>query len=531
MIAEEGGSASTTSDSRILVRHFSGGRQRQRILVIKLDHFGDFITGLPALEQLRLAFPRDHIRLVCGPWNVALARECGLVDEVRSYTYFPENAIGWNGEPIESLEQFRTAASGHYDIAIDLRVDEDTRLLLAEVDASLRCGIGARGRFPFLDIILPPEHENRVNPAANAAAGTLIAPDRFRSQMPLRAPFFHETDFSVTDQYLLDGPNISLPRGRFRITYGLRSLGVPSLLGASVQIEVTRDGTHLVAREHLKRRRHLGMAAPSLEFATENEGSHYEFRLHTGGRAPGARLRFTGVWLEQLEEGGVPGIHSRLLPSELHVGEKLALLVSLVDERTRQLYTDRMLPEQPIADPDTAAALAAIPAQARRIVVAPLSNSRLRDWPLHRYAELVRRMLAELDCRVILIGSPAQAEPIARIVRDNGGDERILDLAGKTKWSDLPAILRQADLVICNNSGVAHLSAACGARTLALYSGSHQPQEWGPRGRDAHTIMAAVPCSPCGLDELESCPNGHRCMLEITPEFVMGQVMALLKPH
>jgi ADP-heptose:LPS heptosyltransferase len=36
--------------------------------------------------------------------------------------------------------------------------------------------------------------------------------------------------------------------------------------------------------------------------------------------------------------------------------------------------------------------------------------------------------------------------------------------------------------VISNNSGVAHLAAACGAPTLTIYSGSHQPQEWGPRG-------------------------------------------------
>jgi ADP-heptose:LPS heptosyltransferase len=47
--------------------------------------------------------------------------------------------------------------------------------------------------------------------------------------------------------------------------------------------------------------------------------------------------------------------------------------------------------------------------------------------------------------------------------------------------------------VIANNSGVAHLAVACGTPTLAIYSGSHQPQEWGPRGNNVRAVMALVP--------------------------------------
>ena len=48
----------------------------------------------------------------------------------------------------------------------------------------------------------------------------------------------------------------------------------------------------------------------------------------------------------------------------------------------------------------------------------------------------------------------------------------------------------RAALVIANNSGVAHLAASCGTPTLAVYSGSHQPQEWGPRGNNVRAVMA-----------------------------------------
>src|ERR1700731_4948423 len=78
-----------------------GGR---RLLILKLDHFGDFLIGLPALKRLRQAFPADHITLVCGSWNVELARRLGVADEVRTYDFFPENGALWAGQPFEDLQ-------------------------------------------------------------------------------------------------------------------------------------------------------------------------------------------------------------------------------------------------------------------------------------------------------------------------------------------------------------------------------------------------------------------------------------------
>src|SRR6266576_1636520 len=98
-----------------------------RILVLKLDHLGDFLIGLPALLRLRAIFPKAHITLICGPWNIRTARELCVVDDIRSYGFFPESAKDWSGDAIEGLDQFREICEGHFDIALDLRVDEDTR--------------------------------------------------------------------------------------------------------------------------------------------------------------------------------------------------------------------------------------------------------------------------------------------------------------------------------------------------------------------------------------------------------------------
>jgi ADP-heptose:LPS heptosyltransferase len=492
------------------------GRDRRRLLVLKLDHYGDFLIGLPALKRLRQAFPADHITLVCGSWNLELARRLGVADEVRTYDFFPENGALWTGQPFEDLQRFRETCSGGFDIAIDLRVDEDTRFLLEHVEAATRCGIGLRARYPFLDIVLPPQFERRESEGRWIS----IEPDRFESSMPRRTPFFHENDFSVTNTHLVFGPYILLPRGRFRAHFGLRLVtALPRLSRVRLVIDATRSaGAETVATGRVSWSHNGEPRGAALEFANDDPGALYEFRIHARGRPIRSRLRFFGVRIER-----IGGSSARFKRSELHIGEQLSLLVDLIEQRTRTLYARDLFasapPEFEIARGD---------ASAKHIVISPVSNSELRDWGMANYARLIALLLAGMNCRIVLVGSGAQHRQLERLLEENGRDPRITNLAGASDWFGTAEIVRAADLVIANNSGVAHLAAACGTPTLAIYSGSHQPQEWGPRGDNVRAVMALVPCSPCGYDKLEKCPNDHLCMKQIAPETIADQAVAML---
>jgi ADP-heptose:LPS heptosyltransferase len=490
-----------------------GGR---RLLVLKLDHYGDFLIGLPALKRLREAFPADHITLVCGSWNLELARRLGVADEVRTYDFFPENGALWTGQPFEELERFRKVCRGAFDIAIDLRVDEDTRLLLEHVEAAMRCGIGLRARYPFLDIVLPPQFERRESEGRWIS----IEPDRFESCMPRRTPFFHENDFSVTNKHLVFGPYILLPRGRLRAHFGLRLVtALPRLSRVTLVIDVTRNaGSETVATGRVSWSHRGEPLGEVLEFANEDPGALYEFRIHARGRPIRSRLRFFGVRIELTD-----GSTARFKRSELHIGEQLSLLVDLIEQRTRNLYPRDLFDRTPPGFKNTGR-----DDSAKRVVISPVSNSELRDWGTANYARLIALLLDRTDCRIVLVGSGAQHRQLERILEENGRDPRITNVAGASDWFGTAEIVRAADLVIANNSGVAHLAAACGAPTLAIYSGSHQPQEWGPRGDSVRAIMALVPCSPCGYDKLEECPNDHLCMKQIAPETIADQAIAML---
>ena len=492
------------------------GRDSRRLLVLKLDHYGDFLIGLPALKRLRQAFPADHITLVCGSWNAELARRLGIADEVRAYDFFPENGALWSGQPFEDLQRFHEVCSGGFDIAIDLRVDEDTRFLLEHVGAATRCGIGLRARYPFLDIVLPPQFERRESEGRWIS----IEPDRFESCMPKRTPFYHENDFSVTNTHLVFGPYILLPPGRFRAHFGLRLLtALPRLSRIRLVIDATRNaGDEIVAIGRVAWS-HSGEPRDAvLEFVNDDPGALYEFRIHARGHPIRSRLRFFGVRIEP-----VGASSARFKRSELHIGEQLSLLVDLIEQRTRILYPRNLFARTPPGFKNTGR-----DASPKRVVISPLSNSQLRDWGTANYARLIALLLDRTDCRIVLVGSGAQHRQLERILDENGRDPRITNLAGAGDWFATAEIVRAADLVIANNSGVAHLAAACGTPTLAIYSGSHQPQEWGPRGDRVRAIMALVPCSPCGYDKLEECPNDHLCMKQIAPETITDQAIAML---
>ena len=53
-----------------------------RILVVRTDKLGDFITALPTCKVLKQYDPRNHIIVCVAPLNESLARACDFIDEV-----------------------------------------------------------------------------------------------------------------------------------------------------------------------------------------------------------------------------------------------------------------------------------------------------------------------------------------------------------------------------------------------------------------------------------------------------------------
>jgi lipopolysaccharide export system permease protein len=125
------------------------------------------------------------------------------------------------------------------------------------------------------------------------------------------------------------------------------------------------------------------------------------------------------------------------------------------------------------------------------IVMIPKSNSPFKDWPVERFAELGNRLLKKpvfSASVIVVLGLTHQKAALAPLTEALPAS-RVLDLSGQTDMPTACAILKQAQLVISNDSGLLHMAGALQAPLVGLY-GPTNDVEYAPRG--PHVSIAKV---------------------------------------
>ena len=137
----------------------------KRILAVKLDHIGDLITALPALRRLRQHFPLARIHLLASGAAKAFLSGENCVDELIEFEFFhTRSGLGQKELTQDDLLVLGERLKPYgFDLALDLRKQIETRHVLQYVPARLRAGYNHLGRFPWLDIALEWEGDNRLN--------------------------------------------------------------------------------------------------------------------------------------------------------------------------------------------------------------------------------------------------------------------------------------------------------------------------------------------------------------------------------
>jgi ADP-heptose:LPS heptosyltransferase len=162
------------------------------------------------------------------------------------------------------------------------------------------------------------------------------------------------------------------------------------------------------------------------------------------------------------------------------------------------------------------------------IIVAPFSNSPIRDWPSAHVTELIGLLLeAPGTSRIRVVGAPNQRLGACEIVRFHPAD-RVTNECGRMAWPTVLDALRSAACVIGNNSGIAHVAGALGTPTVCVFGGSHQRMEWRPRGNHVVVLSRAIGCSPCHLDHGQLSPYSKACLRNIAPVAVRDAALMIM---
>jgi len=140
------------------------------------------------------------------------------------------------------------------------------------------------------------------------------------------------------------------------------------------------------------------------------------------------------------------------------------------------------------------------------LLINPFSRWRSKEWPLDRYAQLIRRITHDWGLPVVLTGSherTRQAEHLLDLIRSH----RVVSLVGRLSLAQALCLYRHAGVMVTGDSGPMHIAAALGTRLIALF-GPTLPECTGPWGPGHRIIQKRKP------------PTHHTYLKDLTNEYI-----------
>lgn len=167
---------------------------------------------------------------------------------------------------------------------------------------------------------------------------------------------------------------------------------------------------------------------------------------------------------------------------------------------------------------EAAALLASLDVSAGRFLILHATNAIAPErgiWPTEGWSALARAMRERFDLPVLLTGSPADSDIIARIAAQSGG----LDVAGKISLGGFGALAQRARAFAGITTGSMHIAAAVGCPTTGIFPfQTDTPERWAPIGRRTAIVRASYPCRPG--ERKETCPD-YACIANLnTPQIL-----------
>jgi ADP-heptose:LPS heptosyltransferase len=187
--------------------------------------------------------------------------------------------------------------------------------------------------------------------------------------------------------------------------------------------------------------------------------------------------------------------------------------------------TPTRLPELPLQVMKAASANKPSPG-VRRITISVNTSDlgrNLRMWAPDRWVELCNTLLKNPETELIFPGVKNEWETNENIIKRLTHPERAKNLAGKTDFVTLLAMLRTSEVIFSVDSGIMHLAAWVDVPLVGLF-GPETPTLYGPLSENSVSLWAGLSCSPCctiATEKHTRCRD-NRCMQEIS----VAQVLA-----
>ncbi|HBZ86441.1 MAG: hypothetical protein A2509_07820 [Candidatus Edwardsbacteria bacterium RIFOXYD12_FULL_50_11] len=128
-------------------------------------------------------------------------------------------------------------------------------------------------------------------------------------------------------------------------------------------------------------------------------------------------------------------------------------------------------------------------------------------WPYQNYAALADWLVKDFGFQVAVFWGPGEDELGERFLGLVKGDVKVLS---GLDIRQLASVMKPLRLMVCNDTGVMHLSAALGTPTFAIF-GRSEPEFWRPLNRNFYGVRGLD--KTCASAELEVVQSGIKRML------------------
>lgn len=145
-----------------------------------------------------------------------------------------------------------------------------------------------------------------------------------------------------------------------------------------------------------------------------------------------------------------------------------------------------------------------------------------KRMPVEKY----KRLITETSCPFVLLGGKSERTMAAQIMSWNAGN--VIDFTGKLRINQSASLVKNASLVITNDTGLMHIAAAFHKKILSVW-GNTSPElgmyPYQPGTGSKILEIKSLSCHPCSKLGYNECPKKHfRCMNDIPEDQIIDWV-------
>ncbi len=149
-----------------------------------------------------------------------------------------------------------------------------------------------------------------------------------------------------------------------------------------------------------------------------------------------------------------------------------------------------------------------------------------KRWDIERFVKVAIQLEKEYNAVPILLTGPDEKDLQEHFLKKC--PLNVINPFSRTHTlSRLKAVIKNLDLLICNDSGPRHIAVAFGVPVVCIMGPTKPEYTNSPWERGA-VVRVPVECGPCQLAE---CPTDHRCMKLITPQLVIEQAEKIIQSN